>query len=70
MVVDVGDSDLEHGVRLDRSGQTAAREANVEMPRVWRCVGLPRIRTERTTPLARVRHELTTKRCFVTTDFL
>jgi hypothetical protein len=40
------------------------------MPRMWRCVGLPRIRTERTTPLARVRHELTTKRCFVTTDFL
>ena len=54
---------------LDRSGQTAAREANVEMPRVWRCVGLPRICTEHTTPLARVRHELTTKRCFVTTDF-
>jgi hypothetical protein len=40
------------------------------MPRVWRCVSLPWIRTERTTPLARVRHELTTKRCFVTTDFL
>jgi hypothetical protein len=31
------------------------------MPRVWRCIGLPRIRTERTSPLARVRHELTIK---------
>jgi hypothetical protein len=61
MVVDVGDGDIEHGVRLDRSGQADDREANIEMPRVWRCVGLPRIRTERTTPLARVRHELTTK---------
>ena len=61
MVVDVGDGDLEHGVRLDRSGQTAARKANVEMPRVWRCVSLPWIRTERTTPLARVRHELMIK---------
>jgi hypothetical protein len=31
------------------------------MPRMWRCVSLPRIRTERTTPLARVRHELMIK---------
>jgi hypothetical protein len=31
------------------------------MPRVWRCVSLPWIRTERTTPLARVRHELMIK---------
>ena len=70
MVVDVGHGDIEHGVRLDRNGQTTDREANVEMPRVWRCVGLPRIRTERTTPLARVRHELGTKRSFITADFL
>jgi hypothetical protein len=40
------------------------------MPRVWRCVGLPRIRTERTTPLARVRHQLTPKRRFEISDFL
>ena len=61
MVVDVGHGDIEHGVRLDRSGQADDREANVEMPRMWRCVSLPRIRTERTTPLARVRHELMIK---------
>ncbi|MCY3010976.1 MAG: transposase, partial [Planctomycetota bacterium] len=70
MVVDVGHGDIEHGVRLDRRSQAIDREANVEMSRVWRQVSLPRIRTERTTPLARVRHELTPKRRFEISDFL
>ena len=61
MVVDVGHGDSEHGVRLDRSGQAEDRETNIEMSRVWRCVGLPRIRTEYAMPINRVRHELATK---------
>lgn len=68
-MLDVGHGDIEHCVNHERSGQTADLDANVEMPSDWRCVSLPPIRTERSTPLARVRHELRTKRYFVIINF-